>query len=306
MRSKTAVIVGANPLGREFARRVENLISFKGFFDDRGTERLGPEVPAEHLLGTLADLPGYVRENPVNQIYISLPAAAKPRLLKLLNDLLDSTASVYFVPDWYDFNVIQARFDRVKNIPVFAVRESPLYGFNGVMKRASDIVLASVTLLLVWPVLLVLATGVKLSSPGPTLFRQRCYGLEGEEIIVYKFRTAIGGDDYSKERRTTRFGRFLRRKSLDDLPQLINVLQGRMSVVGPEPHAVARSEFYREWIEGYMLRYKVRPGMTGLAQVNGFRGETETGEEMRKCVAYDLDYLRNWSLWLDLKIICRT
>jgi putative colanic acid biosynthesis UDP-glucose lipid carrier transferase len=313
---KTALIVGANPLGVEFARRVDQdpySVRVLGFFDDRALERLPSGVQPRQFLGALRDLPEFVRRNPVNRIYISLPIVAKPRILKLLDDLRDSTASIYFVPDLFAFDLIQARLDEVNGIPVVAVRESPFRGIDGAIKRASDIVLASVILLLISPLLLALAIGVKLTSPGPIIFTQRRYGLDGEEIVVYKFRSMRVCEDGSEitqatrnDSRATPLGRFMRSTSFDELPQFINVLQGRMSIVGPRPHAVAHNELYRKLIDGYMLRHKVRPGITGWAQVNGFRGETESVEKMRKRVEYDLDYLRHWSLALDLEIIRRT
>jgi len=174
-------------------------------------------------------------------------------------------------------------------------------------------VLASAILLITAPVLLAIAVGVKLSSPGPVLFRQRRNGLDGEEIVVYKFRSMLAQEDgpvvrqaIKDDPRVTGFGAFLRRTSLDELPQFINVLQGRMSIVGPRPHAVAHNEQYRQLIKSYMVRHKVRPGITGWAQVNGCRGETDTLDKMAKRIEYDLEYLRNWSLLLDLKIIART
>ncbi|HUX30174.1 MAG TPA: exopolysaccharide biosynthesis polyprenyl glycosylphosphotransferase, partial [Thiobacillus sp.] len=172
---------------------------------------------------------------------------------------------------------------------------------------------ASLILLLIWPLLLVLAAGVKLSSPGPAIFKQRRYGLDGNEILVYKFRSMSVCEDGATVKqavrcdpRITRFGAFIRRTSLDELPQFINVLQGHMSVVGPRPHTVAHNEQYRKLIKGYMLRHKVKPGITGLAQVNGLRGETETLDKMRARVQYDIDYMRNWSLAFDLIIIAKT
>lgn len=313
---KTALIVGANPLGVEFARRVDQdpySVRVLGFFDDRALERLPSGVHPRQFLGTLSDLPDFVRRNPVNRIYISLPIVAKPRILKLLHELRDTTASIYFVPDLFAFDLIQARLDEVNGIPVVAVRESPFCGLDGALKRASDIVFSSLILLAIWPVLLALAVGVKLSSPGPIIFKQRRYGLDGEQIVVYKFRSMRvcedGGEITQATRndsRATPLGRFMRSTSFDELPQFINVLQGRMSIVGPRPHAVAHNELYRKLIDGYMLRHKVRPGITGWAQVNGFRGETESVEKMRKRVEYDLDYLRHWSLALDLEIIRRT
>ena len=210
-------------------------------------------------------------------------------------------------------DLIQARVDDIGGIPVVAVRESPFNGFNGLIKRMSDIVIASIALLLLGPLMLAVALAVKLTSPGPVLFRQRRYGLDGREILIYKFRSMTVCEDgvtvkqaQKGDQRLTKIGGFLRRASLDELPQFINVLQGRMSVVGPRPHAVAHNETYRKLIKGYMVRHKVRPGITGLAQVSGFRGETDTIDKMEKRIEYDLEYLRKWSLRLDLEIILRT
>jgi putative colanic acid biosynthesis UDP-glucose lipid carrier transferase len=174
-------------------------------------------------------------------------------------------------------------------------------------------VLASLMLLIASPMLLMIALAIKLTSPGSIIFKQRRYGLDGQEIVVYKFRTMTSSDDGSQVHQATRddprvtpVGRFLRKYSLDELPQLFNVLQGRMSLVGPRPHAVAHNETYRRLITGYMGRHKVAPGITGLAQVNGCRGETAKIEDMQRRVEYDLQYLRHWSLMLDLKILART
>ena len=193
------------------------------------------------------------------------------------------------------------------------MRESPFYGADGLIKRGSDIVLASTILLAISPLMIAIAIGIKLSSPGPVLFKQRRYGLDGREIVVYKFRSMNVLEDGNVIRqathgdlRVTRFGAFLRASSLDELPQFINVLQGRMSVVGPRPHAVAHNEMYRKLIRGYMVRHKVRPGITGLAQVNGMRGETSSIDKMQMRVEYDLAYLRSWSLSLDLQIVLKT
>jgi putative colanic acid biosysnthesis UDP-glucose lipid carrier transferase len=181
------------------------------------------------------------------------------------------------------------------------------------LKRGFDVVMATLILALIWPLLLLIAAGVKLSSAGPVLFKQRRYGLGGEEIVVYKFRTMMVQEDSDAirqaskgDKRVTRFGAFLRRTSLDELPQFFNVLTGSMSIVGPRPHAVAHNEQYRKLIDGYMIRHKVRPGITGWAQVNGFRGETETVDKMKKRVEHDLDYLRNWSVSLDMWIMVKT
>jgi putative colanic acid biosynthesis UDP-glucose lipid carrier transferase len=313
---RTAVIAGNGELGRELADRIRESpflgIRLAGYFEDRNPERTGTSRPGE-LLGSLSQLAEYAKTRRVDLIYLTLPMASQPRLLKLLEELHDTTASIYFVPDIFLFDLIQARMDTIGGMPVVAVCETPFFGVNGLIKRASDITLASVILALISPVMIAIAIGVKLSSRGPVLFKQRRYGVDGKEITVYKFRTMTVLEDGSEirqatrdDRRVTRFGAFLRRTSLDELPQFVNVLQGRMSVVGPRPHAVAHNEMYRKLIKGYMIRHKVRPGITGLAQVSGLRGETDTLDKMRRRIECDLAYLRNWSLQLDLQIVLKT
>jgi len=310
------VIVGANALGFRLAKKVADDpyfgVEVKGFFDDRSPVRLesGGGAP---LLGTLDAMPQWVRDHSVSTIYITLPMVAQPRIMKMLDELGDTTASIYFVPDIFVFDLIQARFDELEGIPVIAICESPFSGFNSVLKRLTDIVCGAGALLLLWPIMAAIAVGIKFTSPGPVLFKQRRYGLDGAEIMVYKFRSMNvledGGVIRQAKRgdnRITPFGSFLRRTSLDELPQFINVLQGTMSIVGPRPHAVAHNEQYRKLIKRYMIRHKVKPGITGWAQVNGYRGETETVEKMRSRVAYDLDYLRNWSVSLDFLIMLKT
>jgi putative colanic acid biosynthesis UDP-glucose lipid carrier transferase len=313
---RSVVIVGANDVSVKFAASIgrhPNLyMQVRGYFDDR-TEDRWPPAMQQPMLGRMNDIPAYVRENHIQMIFISQPISAQPRIRKLLDELQDTTASVYFLPDIYVFDLMQARFDNVGGMPVIAICESPFTGFNSMIKRGSDIVLAALIQVMLLPVMFIIAIAVKVSSPGPILFRQRRYGLNGEEIIVYKFRSMTVSEDGAKvvqakknDQRVTRVGGFLRRSSLDELPQFINVLQGRMSIVGPRPHAVAHNEQYRKLIKGYMLRHKVKPGITGWAQVNGLRGETETLDKMEARIEYDLDYLRNWSLWLDLWIVVRT
>ncbi len=313
---RSVIIIGANDVGLKFARAIEKhpnlFMSVHGFFDDR-TEDRWPADMQQPMLGKMADIAGYVRQQHVKMIFISQPISAQPRIRKLLDELQDTTASVYFLPDIYVFDLMQARFDNVGGMPVIAICESPFTGFNSMIKRASDIVLAAAIQLMLLPVMLAIALAVKLSSPGPVIFSQRRYGLYGEEIIVYKFRSMTVAEDGANvvqatknDARVTPVGAFLRRSSLDELPQFINVLQGRMSIVGPRPHAVAHNEQYRKLIKGYMLRHKAKPGITGWAQVNGLRGETETLDKMEARIRYDLDYLRSWSLWLDLWIILRT
>ena len=255
----------------------------------------------------------YVKQNQVNVIYLSLPMVSQPRILDLLDQLRDTTASIYFVPDIFVTDLIQGRTDVVGNIPVIAVCETPFRGSDGFIKRLSDIVFTILILILILPLLLLIAGAVKLTSPGPVIFRQRRYGLDGKEIIVYKFRTMTVCEDGPQiaqarkgDQRITPLGAILRKTSMDELPQFFNVLQGRMSIVGPRPHAIAHNEQYRKLIKGYMLRHKVKPGITGWAQVNGYRGETDTLDKMKKRIEYDLDYLRHWSVRLDITIILKT
>jgi putative colanic acid biosysnthesis UDP-glucose lipid carrier transferase len=311
-----AVVVGMNEQGSSLADRLAAAsdagIELVGFFDDRMPDRQR-DHGRHRLLGRLAEIATYVKANRIHLIYLSLPMASQPRIKELLDALKDTTASVYFVPDMFVTDLIQGRSDTVCGLPVISVCETPFRGAAGVLKRTSDLVLAGLILILLSPLMLGIAAAVKLGSPGPVIFRQRRYGLDGQEITIYKFRSMSVVEDGSmieqarkNDSRITRFGAVLRKTSMDELPQFINVLQGRMSVVGPRPHAVAHNEQYRRLIKSYMVRHKVRPGITGWAQVNGFRGETDSLEKMEGRIRCDLDYLRNWSLRLDLFIILKT
>ncbi|MCW5662000.1 MAG: undecaprenyl-phosphate glucose phosphotransferase [Burkholderiaceae bacterium] len=313
---RKVVMVGAGPLGASVAHALQqqrnNPANFLGWFDDRARERLHSETGTK-LLGSLDDLAPYIRRHGVKEVYITLPLSSHPRIAELLESVQGTTASVYYVPDIPGISIIQGRLHDINGVPVLGLYETPFTGINEVVKRASDIVLSLLILLLISPLMLLIAIGVKLSSPGPVLFKQRRNGLDGSEIMVYKFRSMTSQDNGSvivqaskNDPRITPFGAIIRRTSLDELPQFFNVLQGTMSIVGPRPHAVAHNEMYSQAIKAYMVRHKVRPGITGWAQVNGLRGETRNLEQMRERVEYDLEYLRNWSIWLDLRIILRT
>jgi putative colanic acid biosynthesis UDP-glucose lipid carrier transferase len=318
--TRTAIIGGAGELGKRVAKNVcENPwlgMKLFGFFDDNllGSEiALPPRNQTFPVLGNLEEMAAFVQANRVDMVYLALPLRAEERLREIIEALQDTTASVYFVPDVFTFSLLRAGVTDLRGLPLISLWDTPFHGVNSWLKRAEDIILASLILLLVSPVMLAVALAVKFSSPGPVLFRQRRYGLDGQEIVVLKFRTMRVCEDgpqipqaTAADPRVTLVGRFLRRTSLDELPQFLNVLQGSMSIVGPRPHAVAHNEYYRRLIRGYMLRHKVRPGITGLAQINGFRGETQKLEKMEKRVEFDLEYLRHWSLWLDLKIIALT
>ena len=283
-----------------------------GMFDDRSAERLG-ELGDFKLIGKLTELSDYARSNKIDVIFIALPVRHIQRVKDLLDELRDSTASIYYVPDVFVFDLIQSRTMSFMGVPVVAMCETPFYGFRGIVKRLTDLALTIPILVALLPVMLIVMALVKLTSPGPAIFRQARYGLDGKKITVYKFRTMTvteNGAEVAQARRDdpriTPIGAILRKYSLDELPQLINVLQGRMSLVGPRPHAVAHNEQYRRLIKGYMIRHKVRPGITGLAQVNGCRGETAELSQMESRVRYDLDYLRHWSPTLDIKILILT
>jgi putative colanic acid biosynthesis UDP-glucose lipid carrier transferase len=316
LNARRTVFVGYNEVSRKLAAQLrssrEYCMSVQGFFDDRAEVRLQLDRK-ERLLGRLSELAEWVKTNNVEVIFVALPVGHLPRITAMLADLRDTTASVYYAPDLFVYDLIQARTGFINGIPVIAMCETPIYGVRGMAKRMTDVLLAGAALMILLPLFLVIAAWIKQTSPGPVIFKQRRYGLNGEQIIVYKFRTMHVSEDGSEitqasrgDPRITAAGRVLRKYSLDELPQLVNVLQGRMSLVGPRPHAVAHNEMYRKLIDGYMMRHKVLPGITGLAQVRGLRGETQTLEQMEARVRCDLEYLRSWSVGLDLQILART
>jgi putative colanic acid biosynthesis UDP-glucose lipid carrier transferase len=316
-RAQRAVIVGVNELALrlEVALRGDPLLHTEvvGFFEDRSSEELEVSGNVAQILGTTAELADFVTGNHIDQVYVTLPMSRDARITSLFNALHDSTASIYFVPDLFAFNLIQARFDILGGIPVVAVRETPFYGAAWIAKRISDVAIAVSALALLLPVLAVVAIAIRLDSRGPVLFKQKRYGLDGREILVYKFRSMTVTEDGKQafvaaakgDSRITRVGAFIRKTSIDELPQLFNVLEGSMSIVGPRPHAVAMNEHYRREIPSYMVRHKVKPGITGWAQVNGYRGGDDL-ESMRKRIELDLAYMRHWSLWLDFRILLKT
>ena len=263
--------------------------------------------------GNLMELVSAVKDNRFDEVFIALPMSAEEAIAQLVNDLSDSSTPVHIIPDLFTFSLMNARMAHIGNIPAISVFDSPHDDLSAAIKRIEDVVLGSLILLLVSPVMLLIAAAVKLTSRGPVFFKQRRYGVGGEEIIVWKFRSMTVCEDgdnvpqaQKNDARITPLGAFLRKTSLDELPQFINVLQGQMSIVGPRPHAVIHNEQYRQNIPGYMLRHLVKPGITGWAQVNGWRGETDTLEKMEKRIEYDLEYIQNWSLLFDLKIITMT
>jgi putative colanic acid biosysnthesis UDP-glucose lipid carrier transferase len=311
-------VVGVNELGFQLAKNIESLpemgLKLAGFFDDRGDER-NPAIPEKmgERVGDLDELLAQAKDGRVDIIYITFPMRAEGRIRGVLHRLSDTTASVYVVPDFFVFQLLHSRWSDILGLPVVSVFETPFYGIDGVAKRLLDIVGSAVFLLLLAVPMALIAIAIKLSSPGPVFFRQRRYGLDGREIRVWKFRTMTVCEDgpavvqaVKNDARVTRVGAILRKTSLDELPQLFNVLAGSMSLVGPRPHANALNEEFRTRVDGYMLRHKVKPGITGLAQVNGWRGETDTREKMEKRIEFDLHYIREWSLWMDIKVLLQT
>jgi putative colanic acid biosynthesis UDP-glucose lipid carrier transferase len=312
--TRAVVIAGAGTLGQQLANNIIANSSFGlvfgGYYDDTAPKQ---KLVAAQTIGDLEQLVADCKEGGIDRVYIVLPPQAYERRKWLVKELADSTASVYIVPDVFTYQLLHSRSDTIMGIPTISIYDSPLDGSNAIIKRIEDIVLSTLILIMISPVLLGLAFAVKFTSKGPVFFKQNRYGIDGKPIKVWKFRSMNVMEDGAKvtqatknDSRFTPIGQFIRKTSLDELPQFINVLQGQMSIVGPRPHAVAHNEEYRKLVEGYMLRHKVKPGITGWAQINGWRGETDTLDKMEKRIEFDLEYIRNWSLLFDLKIVFLT
>lgn len=313
---RRVAVVGAGQLGRNVARRLQQS-SWTGFrvvcfFDDDST-KAGRKVRGS-LVYPAVDIAARLQQLKIEEVWFALPLRAEPRMRELIAQLHHTTVNVRFVPDIYGYRLLNHAMTEIAGVPLLDLMSTPMTGINRILKVLEDYVLATLILLLASPLLLTLAVGVKLSSPGPIFFRQKRHGWDGRLIEVWKFRTMRSHREEEgqitqakrNDGRVTRFGRFLRRTSLDELPQLFNVLRGEMSIVGPRPHAVVHNDEYSKLIDGYMRRHMVKPGITGWAQINGWRGETDTLEKMRKRVEYDMYYIENWSLWFDLRIVFLT
>ena len=312
---KRIVIIGLNEQTFSLYNAITNNVYEKsniiGYFNDSHIAIKGLESAT--FLGSISQSASYISQNNIDVVYISLPSLSETKKISLIKSLGETTASIYIVPDLFLTDIIQSRSHLVGGIPVISVCETPFVGWAGIVKNSTDFLLAIIALCLISPVMLLISVAIKLDTEGPIIFKQRRYGLDGKEILVYKFRSMSCFDDSNNvpqatknDPRVTRIGKFLRKTSLDELPQFINVLEGKMSIVGPRPHAVAHNEFYKKVIQGYMIRHKVKPGITGWAQVNGLRGETETIDIMKQRLIYDLDYLRNWTPLLDWIIMLKT
>jgi putative colanic acid biosynthesis UDP-glucose lipid carrier transferase len=317
--TRKVAIVGATPLGKRLQFALSQMdwsgYRFAGYYDDRQVNISDdkPRTEQVNIEGNIKQLIKDCKKGEIDSVYITLAMSAEHRIKKLVDKLADSTVSVYFVPDFFTFNLLNSRWIDHQGITAVSIYDSPFTGLDSTLKRLEDIILSIVILCIVAIPMMMIAIGIKVTSKGPVLFKQNRYGIDGEEIKVWKFRSMTVADNGDKivqatkgDSRITPFGAFLRKTSLDELPQFFNALAGEMSIVGPRPHAVAHNEEYREKIQGYMLRHKVKPGITGLAQINGFRGETDTLDKMEGRIHYDLQYIQSWSIWLDLKIIVLT
>jgi len=318
--TRNTVVVGGGEHGRRLLAHIRQAgdigLVLRGVFDDRAVRLGGTEVDGVPLLGTLRDLLDYARREPLDLIIIALPWSAERRLTDIMHMLRAVPVDVQLAPDMVGFNLFDRGVTHLGGVPMLSVHEKPLSGWNYILKAAEDRLLAAALLLVFTPLMLLVACAIRASGPGPVLFRQKRYGFNNEEFEVFKFRTMHHRPDalaqatvpqaQRGDARVTAVGALLRRTSLDELPQLFNVLRGNMSLVGPRPHAVAHNQEYSQIIDQYYARHRVKPGITGWAQVHGLRGETDTPEKMEKRVQYDLYYIDNWSLLLDLRILAMT
>ena len=317
LNTRTVVVVGAQGLGAEVAEHLMGApwtgLQIRGLFgecerflDGRGT------IVAVHP--NVTEVVDFVQREKIDQVWLALPLSQEQKILDLVDELRKTMADIRLVPEATGLRLLNRRTTDVAGLPVVDMSVSSMIGDSQLVKAVEDRVLALGILVLLSPLMLGIALAVRLSSKGPVFFRQKRHGWDGREIEIYKFRSMEvhdeeGGQLTQARRgdpRVTRVGAFLRRTSLDELPQFINVLQGRMSVVGPRPHAIEHNEYYRDKVEDYMRRHKVKPGITGWAQVNGYRGETDTLEKMQNRVEYDLYYIENWSVGFDLRIVLKT
>lgn len=317
LNNKTIVIAGMTSNGLKFAHELEANPDYgyqvAGFYGDKKSplyEKIKQDYP---ILGDYNELIQVARIGNWDQIYLALPIESKKRISSILDRLTDTATPVRMLPDYFTSNLLKSKYLEIVNTPILSIYDSPFSANNAFIKRAEDIIFGSIILALISPLMILIAIIIKLTSKGPIIFKQIRYGLNGEKIQVWKFRSMSvceNGNTVKQatknDSRITPVGAFLRKTSLDELPQFINVLNGNMSIVGPRPHAVVHNEEYRSLIPGYMLRHLVKPGITGWAQINGWRGETDNLYKMRKRLEFDLEYMREWSLFLDIKIIIFT
>ncbi|GAA4890828.1 undecaprenyl-phosphate glucose phosphotransferase [Ferrimonas pelagia] len=313
---KSALVIGATPMAERLVQALADGqgtgVEILGFCDDRETSRL-PHHWQGKVIGDIEYAIARAEQGGIDKLYVALPMRAEARIREILARCANSVSEIHVVPDFFMFNLFNAAWHDVGGVKTLSVYESPIRGPWGMLKRAEDLAIAGVALTIFALPMLVIAVAIKLDSAGPVLFKQARYGIDGKKFEVWKFRSMTTMENGTtlkqatrNDGRITRLGAMLRRTSLDELPQFFNVLQGSMSVVGPRPHAVAHNEQYRALIQGYMLRHKVKPGITGWAQVNGWRGETDTLDKMAKRVEFDLHYITHWSVLFDIRIVAMT
>lgn len=315
--SRNVVIVGANEQAQKLldhiAEAQPRFVSVVGFFTERSHDA-SEDFDRCPVLGTLEGLTSYIRRNQVDDVIISLPWSADERIVTIVNMLRELPVNIYLGADLIGFRLpFRQPPDHFDGTPLVEVMGRPLAGWGVIQKAALDYGLGIILTLLLLPVMIVIAIAIKLESKGPVLFQQERYGFINKVFSIYKFRTMKAGAPEKitvqatrNDPRVTRVGRFLRRMSLDELPQLFNVLNGTMSLVGPRPHAVDHNEAYAQMIRGYFARHRVKPGLTGWAQVNGYRGEIKSLEDVAGRVRCDIYYAENWSLLFDFKILVKT
>lgn len=313
---RKAVLIGAGSLARQWIQTVRNypelgIVPVAAYDDD--PVKIGGECKGVPVLGDCGQAVAFVNEKHVPMVFLTLPLNAEKRTRQILDQFLSSPANLYIIPDIFTFQLMNLNAFQVGDTPVIALSATPMSVRKEVLKRTEDLIIGALALIIASPLMLAIAAGIKFTSRGPVFFRQWRYGLEGRKIRIWKFRTMCVTDDGHEFRQATRndcrvttLGRLLRRFSLDELPQLFNVLDGSMSLVGPRPHAVAHDESFRSRLPGYMWRLKIKPGITGWAQVNGWRGETNTIEKMEARVKHDIFYIENWSISLDVRILWMT
>jgi putative colanic acid biosynthesis UDP-glucose lipid carrier transferase len=312
---RPALIIGQDKLTAQLVdvlleQRQEPLVGLVRLSGDSAIAATG-RVP---VLGDLTQIRQIIADQEIRRLYIALPFSEMNRIERLYIDLLDVNVDVVWIPDLASLVMLNQSVSAIGGLPAIHLNECPLSAQprGALVKAALDRGIALLAILLLSPLLIAAAIAVKLSSPGPVLFKQLRHGWNGEVIKVWKFRSMRVHQDTRVEQatrddpRVTPFGRFIRRTSIDELPQLFNVLLGDMSLVGPRPHAIAHNDYYADKITAYMARHRIKPGITGLAQISGARGETETIDKMAKRVEFDLKYISNWSVWLDIKILFKT
>ena len=317
LNNRRVLIIGYNPIGREMHRRALEQTWYgydvMGVYLNGGEEELPVTDKGVAIIAALDQITDYVSANEIDELWITLPMTAASDLRALHHLLRNVLADVRWIPNTLSMQVLSLQMVDFLGFPALDLNAPVVRGGQGILKTLFDKLFAATVLITMWPLFLLIAAGIKFSSPGPVLFKQSRLGLNGRKFEVYKFRTMAvhreqAGVTQARhgDARVTRFGAFLRHRSLDELPQFLNVLMGDMSVVGPRPHALAHNEIYKKLLEHYMLRHRVKPGITGWAQIHGYRGETDTVDKMEKRVQFDLYYIRNWSLWMDLRIVIRT